>query len=88
MPARVPPCPARLEVLDEVEEPVEVVELKLIRLFAIREMDGPASANTFVLDSVPLYWISNGNCQRLPVVCSKLRLNEAPLNTEFTIAWS
>jgi hypothetical protein len=76
MPAKVPPCPAALEVFDEGEELIEVVELILTRTFAIREMDGPASTNNFVFDSVPLYWISNGNCQRLPVVCSKLRLNE------------
>jgi hypothetical protein len=84
MPAKVPPCPVELEVFDEVEEPVEVVELIVLRLFAIREMDGPASANNFVFDSVPLYWISNGNCQRLPVVCSKLRLTEP--SAELTIA--
>ncbi len=83
MPAKVPPCPVELEVFDEGEKLVDV-DLILIRLFAIREMDGPASAKNFVFDSVPLYWISNGNCQRLPVVCSKL--NEAPLNSEFTIA--
>jgi hypothetical protein len=82
MPAKVPPCPVELEVFDEEEKLGEFVELILIRLFAIREMDGPAPANNFVLDSVPLHWISNGNCHRLPVVCSKLRLNE------FTIAWS
>jgi hypothetical protein len=80
MPAKVPPCPVKLEVFDEVEKAGEVVELIVLRLFAIREMDGPASTKNFVFDSVPLYWISNGNCHRLPVVCSKLRLNE------FTIA--
>jgi hypothetical protein len=55
MPAKVPPCPVELEVFDEMEEPVEVVELIAIRLFAIREMDGPASTNHFVFESVALY---------------------------------
>ena len=44
MPAKVPPCPVAVEVFDEVEKPFEVVELIVLRLLAIREMDGPISA--------------------------------------------
>ena len=88
IPAKVPPCPAKLEVLDVVEDPVEFIELIVLRLLAIREMDGPASAKTLVFDSIPLYWISNGNCQRLAVVCSKLRLKKDAVGDELAIAWS
>ena len=88
MPAKVPPCPVKLEVPDVVEDPVEFIELIVLRLLAIREMDGPASAKNFVFDTVPVYWSSNGNCQRLAVVCSKLRLKKDTVGDELAIAWS
>ena len=74
MPAHVPPCPVTIEVLDEMEGFDLVVVLIVLRLLAMREMDGPASTNSGVLDcdNVRVYWTNNGNCQRSAVVCSKL----------------
>jgi hypothetical protein len=52
MPAQVPPCPVTLVVFDEGEEEITVVEPMVLRLLAIREMDGPSSAKGFVFDIV------------------------------------
>jgi hypothetical protein len=73
-------------VFDEVEEAIEDVELIVLRLLAIREIDGPSSTKVFVFDSVQWYWTSNGNCQRLAFVCSKLWLKKD--GAELTLAWS
>ena len=89
MPARVPPRPVVVDIFDVVEElAIELVECIVLWLLAVVEIEGPASAKPFAFDRFPLYWTSNGNCQRSAVVCSKLWLNNCALSCEFRIAWS
>ena len=95
-PAHVPPGPPLLlEVLEEFtnregetlfNREEDVSEVVVLRLPAIREIDGPASTNGFAFDMVQRYWTSNGNCHRLAVICSKLR--SAKDGDEVTIARS
>ena len=55
-PAHVPPGPLMVEVLEEfgtrerLDAVEDVTDLMVLRLFAIHEIDGPASTNGFVFD--------------------------------------
>ena len=88
-PACVPDEPAFGYVDEEMDGGVPgAIVLALIwpDTLVMREMAGPASTNGRVRANGKLYCTSKGNCQRSPLVCSKL-CETKPLE-DVSVKWS